>query len=499
MGDWWPALFGTGFMPHGHCYRWDPAVLWLHVGSDAVIALAYYSIPLTLARFARHRPDLGLPSVIAGFVAFIFACGTTHVLAIWTVWQPAYGLEGIVKALTAVVSIATAVGLVRMLPAALALPSPRALEAANAALAAEVERRRHAEERYRTLLESAPDGMVIADAGGRITFANAQTEALFGIPRAELVGQTIETLIPEAQRGSHEAHRTAFLREPRLRPMGAGLELRGRRRDGSEFPVEISLSPLRTEHGTLVTAAIRDITVRQRAEQTVREYAVRLEGLSRQLLTAQEWERRTIAHELHDEIGQSLTALKLILGGCRDRLDTPMLDESLALVDELLQQVRELSRGLRPSMLDDFGLAPALRWFVDRQAQRTGFVGHVEAEGLDRRFGPEVEVACFRVVQEAVTNVMRHAAARHVTVKLRLADDVITIRVRDDGVGMDVAQARHRALRGVSMGILGMEDRVSLLGGRFAITSTVGTGTEVAASIPLAAVAAPERRRTPEP
>jgi PAS domain S-box-containing protein len=495
MGELWAALVGTGFMPHGHCYRWDPFVLWLHVGSDALIALAYYSIPASLARFSRQRPDLGVPWVAAAFIAFIFACGTTHVLAVWTVWQPAYGIEGVVKALTAAVSVATAIALVRILPGALALPSPATLEAANVALAAEVDRRRHAEERYRTLLESAPDGMVISDAAGRITFANAQTEALFGIPRGELVGQSIETLIPEALREAHVAHRTAFLHEPRLRPMGAGLSLHGRRRDGTEFPVEISLSPLRTPNETLVTAAIRDITARRRAEETVREYAVRLEALSRQLLTAQEWERRTIARELHDEVGQSLTALKLTLGNAREHGETAMLDDSVTLVEQLLQQVRELSLGLRPALLDDLGLAAALRWFVDRQGQRAHFAGHVETEGLDARLAPEVEIACFRVVQEAVTNVMRHARARHVVVRARRADGGIAISIRDDGVGMDVGQARQHALRGVSLGVLGMEDRVSLLGGRLEITSTLGTGTEVAAFIPIAADGAASSER----
>lgn len=485
MGDLWATLVGTGFMPHGHCYRWDPFVLWLNVGSDALIALAYYSIPASLARFSRQRPDLGVPWVATAFIAFIFACGTTHVLAIWTVWQPAYGFEGVVKALTAVVSIATAVALVRILPAALALPSPATLEAANVALAAEVDSRRHAEERYRTLLESAPDGMVISDATGRITFANAQTEALFGIPRAELVGQSIETLIPEARRAAHVAHRTAFLREPRLRPMGEGLPLHGRRRDGTEFPVEISLSPLRTPTETLVTAAIRDITARRRAEQTVREYAVRLEALSRQLLTAQEWERRTIACELHDEVGQSLTALKLSLANAREHGETSTLDDSVALVEQLLQQVRELSLGLRPSLLDDLGLPAALRWFVDRQGQRAHFVGHVDVENFDGRLAPEVEIACFRVVQETVTNVMRHAGAQRVFVHARRTEDAIVLSVRDDGVGMDVRQARLRALRGVSLGILGMEDRVALLGGRLEIASTLGAGTEITATIPL--------------
>ena len=490
MGDlgW---LFGSGFMPHGHCYRWEPGVLWLNVGSDALIALAYYSIPTSLFVFMRRRADVVFPSMFALFGAFIFACGTTHLIAIWTVWKPFYGIEGLVKAATAVLSLVTAALLVRLLPQALALPSPRALERANAALAAEVAQRKHAEERSHTLLESAPDGMVIIDADGHITFANAQTEALFGIPRTELLGQSIEILIPERLRESHLRHRADYLRGPRLRPMGAGLALHGRRRDGSEFPVEISLSPLRSDGETLVTAAIRDITARRRAEDTVRDYAARLAALSRQLLTTQEAERRSIACELHDEIGQSLTALKLGLVTCREHLATPLLDESVTIVEHVLKNVRELSLGLRPALLDDLGLAAALRWFVDRQARRVGWVGSVAVEGLDQRIPAAIEIACFRVVQEAVTNVARHAGADRVAVSVRLVDEEIEIVVRDDGKGMDVTNARKGALGGAGLGLLGMEERVSSLGGRLDVTSADGVGTVVRAFIPYDVAAAP--------
>lgn len=267
MDGLWSALFDSDFMPHGHCYLWQPAVLWLNVAADAVIALAYYSIPTSLTIFRRRRPDMEFSWMLGLFVAFIFACGTTHVMAIWTVWRPVYGVETLVKVATAAISIVAAVLLVRILPRVLALPSLTALETANAALAAEVDRRTHAEERYRTLLESAPDGMVICDADGRITFANTQAESLFAVPRAELVGQNVEVLIPGRLRDLHVDHRTAYLREPRLRPMGAGLSLRARRRDGSEFPVEISLSPLQTEEGVLVSGAIRDVTERKKADE----------------------------------------------------------------------------------------------------------------------------------------------------------------------------------------------------------------------------------------
>jgi signal transduction histidine kinase len=140
-------LLEHDFMPHGHCYYWRPDILWTHVISDAVIAVAYFSIPVTLLYFLRRRRDIPFPGLIALFAAFILLCGTTHLIAIWTVWQPVYAVEGVVKALTAVVSIFTALAMIPFIPEALAMRSPTELEAANRQLLAEVERRREAERR----------------------------------------------------------------------------------------------------------------------------------------------------------------------------------------------------------------------------------------------------------------------------------------------------------------------------------------------------------------
>src|SRR5262245_20251326 len=200
----------------------------------------------------------------------------------------------------------------------------------------------------------------------------------------------------------------------------------------------------------------QEVVQRQQAEAAVR-------SLSRQLLAAQEAERRHIARELHDQVGQALTALKINLeglqriagGGARNALV-----ESIDIAAQTLQQVRTLSLDLRPSMLDDLGLVAALRWYLDRQAQRAGFQAAVVADSLPQPIAAEIATACFRVAQEAVTNIVRHAGARHVQIELKPVQADLEMTIRDDGTGFDAPAARQRASRGGSLGLLGMQERV---------------------------------------
>jgi PAS domain S-box-containing protein len=225
----------------------------------------------------------------------------------------------------------------------------------------------------------------------------------------------------------------------------------------------------------------------------------RLEAVRQQLLQqlqgAREDERRRIALVLHDEIGQALTALKFTLEVAHDDSElarsTDALDESIAMIDELLQQVRTLALDLRPSVLDDLGLIAALRSSLDRQAQRAGFAGTFRIEGSQAqrlesaRLPPTVEIACFRAAQEALTNVLRHAQARHVSVVLGADDDAITLVICDDGVGFDLGRAQERAIAGGSMGLLEMQEQVALAGGQFAVATAPGHGTRIEIRFPL--------------
>lgn len=244
---------------------------------------------------------------------------------------------------------------------------------------------------------------------------------------------------------------------------------------------------------TGAVACLADLTERKQAEvernrlfAEVEAARSRMQSLSKQLVAVQEAERRRIARELHDEIGQGLTALRLNLemsarlSGDAARAS---LEEAKLRVDELLGRVRELSLNLRPGLLDDLGLLPALHWHFDRYFAQTRVVVTFMHSGLDgRRFCSEVETAAYRFIQEALTNVARHAGVQEATVRVWVQGDTLAVQVEDRGTGFD-AEAALQA--GTTAGLSGMRERVDLLGGRFCLESMPGKGTRLTAELPL--------------
>ena len=243
--------------------------------------------------------------------------------------------------------------------------------------------------------------------------------------------------------------------------------------------------------GPAVQRAMLEVKLRverRQAERKREEYSGKLKVLSRRLVAAQETERRNIARELHDEIGQSLTVMQLNLQTMLQSPragDAPRLKKTLAEVDRVLEQVHDLALNLRPSMLDDLGLEPALVWLTHRQADLAGLKGQVKSDALEQRLDTVIETECFRIAQEALTNVVRHARAKVVTVELRQEAGQLHLRVRDDGIGFDVPAKQEKAVQGASLGLLSMEERAALAGGGLEFTSDPKRGTEVHAWFPL--------------
>jgi PAS domain S-box-containing protein len=346
---------------------------------------------------------------------------------------------------------------------------------------------RKSEERFRALVQNSTDVIGIADENGIILYRSPSLQSSLGYEVSEVVGKSIARYIWPEDLVRAQAQMAELIKVP-----GTTLtdEYRLLHRDGSCRHIECTTSNYLHEpaiHGVVFN--YRDITARKRAEEKLKDYSRKLKELSRRLVEAQETERRHLARELHDEIGQTLTVAQLdlqaLLQSPGSEAQTPRLRESLEAIERVLEQVHDISLNLRPSMLDDLGLEPALRWYLERQAVLVGLQAEFHSEPLAQRLDPAIETECFRVAQGALTNVVRHAQARIVTVDLRVADGQLHLRVRDDGSGFDVAVVREKAVRGASLGLLSMEERTTLAGGGLEFTSAPGQGTEVHAWFPL--------------
>jgi signal transduction histidine kinase len=232
------------------------------------------------------------------------------------------------------------------------------------------------------------------------------------------------------------------------------------------------------ELGTVLAMAL----YKHQAEARLRTSTRQLKALSQRVLEVQEQERRRVAMELHDELGQSLTAIKINLQlgeRFKDRAPPELYAENLRIVEEALKQVRHLATGLRPAVLDDLGLAPALKWMAEQSASRSGFEVVFHHERTQGRLAPEIETACFRIVQEALTNISRHAQAHRVDIRLQRDGADLLLYVQDDGLGFDLAAMQERAMAGGSLGVLGMQERATLLGGQLSVVSALGQGCTV--------------------
>lgn len=381
---------------------------------------------------------------------------------------------------------------------------------------------RESEERNRRIVETAREGIWLVDKDYRTTYVNRRMAKMLGYVEEEMLGKSPLDFVFEEDMAAAQA-----VIEARKQGLRDRYDTRYRRKNGEEVWMLGNTQPL-MEQGEFAGAfgMFTDITERKRAaeerERLLEQVSAgreKLQVLSRRLVEVHEIERRNIARELHDEIGQTLTGLKLILEmnhraqrALEQRfLDAqvttppspgqsapppkqpPRLDAALELVNGLMEQVRELSLTLRPTMLDDLGLLPTLLWHFERYEAQTQIKVSFGHANLERRFAPEIETAAYRIVQEALTNVARYARVTSVSVRLWANEDMLGIEIRDDGVGFD---ARAEPALG-SGGLTGMRERALLLQGQLEIRSEPGAGTSVIGELPLGepALDAIERRQ----
>ncbi|UCH86712.1 MAG: PAS domain S-box protein [Dehalococcoidia bacterium] len=342
------------------------------------------------------------------------------------------------------------------------------------------EQLRISEKNYRDLFESAEDAIWVQDLDGEIIMANEACVKLTGYSREELTGMNVEEFL------SGEALQRA--KEVRRRLLIGGMVNRRyegeiRRKDGSQASLSLSASLIAGDGGPKTFQLIaRDITEEKRMHENLRFYL-------QQVTKAQEEERKRIARELHDETAQELVALSRQLdsliseSGKPSKQQIKLLDEIQTQVDKILEGVRRFSQDLRPSVIDDLGLLPALEWLISELEKQFGITIGIAVLGSERRFSAEVELVLFRVAQEALRNVWKHSGASRAWVTVEFGDDKTTLSVRDNGNGFEVPRSAADLANVGKLGLAGMEERARLVDGRLTLESEPGKGTTVTVEV----------------
>jgi PAS domain S-box-containing protein len=346
------------------------------------------------------------------------------------------------------------------------------------------------EQKFRRLVELMPVAVYVCDTSGTIQSYNSRAVELWG--REPKPGDTAQRYCaalrlwsPDGKLVPHEESKMAEVL--RTGVPAHDLEVVIERPDRSCITVLVNIAPLRNDKGGLIGAmnCFQDITERKQAEKDLEEANRQLKILSRRRVKVQEEERRHLARELHDEIGQALTAAKINLQAAMKELDgakSKRIDETAAILERLLGQVRQISLDLRPPMLDDLGLVPALRSLLDQQGRRASVAVRLSAKKMPEKLDPEIQTTCFRIAQEAITNAVRHANATQIDIDLDYENGNLRMQVRDDGRGFDAESPQPQT---AGLGLIGIKERAALVGGRAKIISSPKKGTTIEVLLPL--------------
>ena len=350
---------------------------------------------------------------------------------------------------------------------------------------------RRSEARLRGMLDSAMDGIITVDEAQHVVLFNHAAETMFGWPRDEAMGAPLANFIPARFRAAHAAQVERFGdTRTAARRMGGSLRIvSGLRRNGEEFPIDASISQIEESGKRFYTVILRDITARLAAEDALRRSKDELQALGAAAHMTREQEKSRIARELHDELGQLLTMLQMDVAWCKEALPygneafETRLDRMEKLLKSTIAATRRIAADLRPLMLDDLGLVPSLEWLVENFSQRTGIACGLVIGERDLSLPKAHASAIFRIVQESLTNIAKHAQASHAEIAIERDGDGLVLRVVDDGIGFSPQAARKPN----SFGLFGLHERASLMGGVATIESAPGEGTTVEVRLPVEA------------
>lgn len=442
---------------------------------------------------------------------FVFGCtGVALVLLIWNFLRVHLPTTSVVSGV-----VLTAAVILILLFLAVTRAQVRQAELATEAL-------KESQSRLAGILDISPEAILSVDEQQRITLFNKGAEKTFGYSSSAVIGQPLQLLIPTRFRDAHQHHVATFSGSPdptlRMCDRRAVMGLRG---DGTEFPAEASVSKLDLSGERIFTVIVRDITERVKAERLLSEAHDELEKrveqrtaqvaaaneslreLSGRVLLLQDEERRRIARELHDTTAQNLLLLAFNLSTLQKQPQADAtatrdtLEQCIRLTEQTTSEIRTLSYLLHPPMLEEFGLGPALRWYLDGFGKRSGVVTTLDLDPDLGRLPADIELTLFRVVQECLTNIRRHAESKVAHVSLRRCESEASLRVVDEGKGIsaDVLTPNSERSSVLGVGIPGMRERLGHVGGRLVIQSDQH-GTEVQAVVPVAAYEANDRSAT---